>query len=70
MAEGFPRAGNLGQLIHSILDRRFRRMFPRHLLVFKGLMPYKCDRGVLGISFFEVLKSTPRFSAIGPLSTT
>ena len=32
-------------------------MFPRHFPVFRGLMPCKCDRGVLKTSFFEVLKS-------------
>ena len=32
-------------------------MFPRHFPVFRGLMPCKCDRGVLTTSFFEVLKS-------------
>ena len=34
----FPRAGDLGQLILSILDRRFRHMFPRHFPVFRGLL--------------------------------
>ena len=53
----FPRAGNLRQPILSILDRRFRHMFPRHSPVFRELMPCKCDRGVLKRSFFEVLKS-------------
>ena len=57
----FPRAGNLGQLIPIILlDWRFRHLFPGHFLVFRGVLPCKCDRGVL----------QPRFSVITSLSTT